>query len=76
MSVCHCGIAFVEKNGVRWCRHCDEPCPHKASQRLIDEATEDGDCATLQDKFDVADHAGFLDQMKYIDEALRAAGCY
>ena len=32
MSVCHCGIAFVEKNGVRWCRHCDEPCPHKVSR--------------------------------------------
>lgn len=46
------------------------------AQRLIDEAQAAGDCTALQDTFDVADNAGFLAQMKYIDEALELAGCY
>jgi PBP1b-binding outer membrane lipoprotein LpoB len=46
------------------------------AQRLIDEAQAAGDCDALQDSFDVADNAGFLDQMKYIEEAREFAGCY
>lgn len=46
------------------------------AQRLIDEAEGAGDCTALQDTFDVADTAGHLDQMNYIDEALELAGCY
>lgn len=47
-----------------------------ATKRIIDEAEGTRDCGALQDMFDVADNAGFLDQMKYIDEALRLADCY
>lgn len=46
------------------------------AQRLIDEAEATEDCDTLQATFDVADNAGFLDQMTYIDEALKLADCY
>lgn len=47
-----------------------------STKRIIDEETAEKDCIALQDMFDVADTAGFLDQMKYIDEALTLAGCY
>lgn len=47
-----------------------------STQQIIDDAQSEGDCVTLQGMFDVADQAGFLDQMKYIDEALELAGCY
>jgi len=59
-----------ERTDVDWSQYPPE------TQRLIDEAADAGDCDILQDMFDVADNAGFLDQMKYIDEALQAAGCY
>lgn len=47
-----------------------------SAQQLIDDAQVAGDCGALQDSFDVADVAGFIDQMRYIDEALDLAGCY
>lgn len=62
--------ASSDRADVRWK---DYP---PSAQQIIDDAQAAGDCGALQDSFDVADTAGFTDQMRYIDEALDLAGCY
>lgn len=42
----------------------------------LDALTRDADCPALQEQFDNADANGSVDLMRYIDEAMRFAGCY
>ena len=51
----------------------------QAVQERIDTAAAEGDCAALQDEFDLAEENGsdgFVDLMDYIDDKLEKAGCY
>jgi hypothetical protein len=44
-----------------------------AQRSTIDELERQGDCGSLQERFDDADETAFLE---YIDAAMRRAGCY
>lgn len=46
---------------------------HPAIVDMVDTLEADRDCAGLQAAFDRADDA---DDLQYIDDALRTAGCY
>ncbi|WP_137843843.1 hypothetical protein [Microbacterium sp. 2FI] len=60
--------AEPERTTVEWDNYATE------YQRIVDEETAEGDCAALQEMFDVAPDDPKL--LSYIDEALTIAGCY
>lgn len=55
---------------------CAEPDIHPALKSVVDRLEAERDCAGLQQQFDAADAADETGELKYIDDALRDAGCY
>ena len=53
-----------------------EPDINPIVKSRIDALERDGNCSELQSQFDIADNNSNVDIMKYVDSALRSAGCY
>lgn len=58
----------TDRTDVDWSKYGD------SYQRIVDEETDEKDCAALQEMFDAAPDDPAL--LNYIDEALTTADCY
>lgn len=64
------GCASTDTGGVPW----DQYSPSLRGR--IDGLQVAADCPGLQAEFDAADTNGGVELMKYVDSAMRVAGCY